>query len=66
MNEVRAYQTFVWQKDPKIRLYQFNLRSLTFDSSVEDVNVELEGLTSGQYTFQNPILKGKDFSKFNT
>ena len=66
MNEVRAYQTYILQKHPKIHPNEFNLHSLTFDNLVEDVGVELEGLISGQYTFQNPILKGNDFLKFMT
>ena len=57
MNEVRAYQTFILQKNPKMLLSQFNLRSLAFENPMEEVDRELEGLKPGQYVFHNPILK---------
>ena len=57
MNEVRAYQTFILQKNPKMLLSRFNLRSLEFENPMEEVDRELEGLKPGQYTFHNPILK---------
>ena len=57
MNEVRAYQTFIMQKNPKNILPRFNLRSLTFENSMEEVDSELESIKPGQYTFHNSIFK---------
>ena len=56
-NEVRAYQTFILQKNPKKLLSQFNFRSLEFENLIEEGDRELEGLKPGQYIFHNPILK---------
>ena len=60
MNEVRAYQTLLWQQNPIQLLSQFNLRTLTFDQPSEEAVDEFRNLKPGPYTFRNPILKGKD------
>ena len=60
MNEVRAYQTLLWQQNPIQLLSQFNSRTLTFDQPSEDDVGEIRNLKPGPYTFRNPILKGKD------
>ena len=59
-NEIRAYQTLLWQQNPIQLLSQFNLRTLTFDQPSEEAVDEFRNLKPGPYTFRNPILKGKD------
>ena len=60
MNEVRAYQTLLWQQNPIHLLSQFNLHTLTFDQPSEDAVDELRNLKPGPYTFRKPIVKGTD------
>ena len=60
VNEVRAYQTLLWQQNPKLLLSEFNLRSLIFEQPTEEAVDDFEKLKSGQYTFPNAFLKGKD------
>ena len=60
VNEVRGYQTLLWQQNPKLLLSEFNLRSLIFEQPNEATVIDFGNLKSGQYTFQNPFLKGKD------
>ena len=59
-NEIRAYQTLLWQQNPIELLSQFNLRTLTFDQPSEEAFDEFGNLEPGPYTFRNPIIKGKD------
>ena len=61
-NEVRAYHTLIWQKNPKILLPRFNLRLLTFENPVEEAVDNYESLIPGQYTFKYPIFIGKGCS----
>ena len=56
VNEVRAYQTQLWHKNSQMLLPEFNLHSLTFQYPEEKV----VNTPSGQYTFRNEFLKGKD------
>ena len=60
-NEVRAYHTLIWQKNPKMLLPRFNLRSLTFENPVEEAVDNYESLIPGQYTFKYPIIIGIGF-----
>lgn len=59
-NAVRAYQTQLWQRNSRLLLPEFNLRSLTFIDPEEKVVDDHENLQPGQYTFRNEILQGKD------
>ena len=58
-HEVKAYQTSIWHKTSKVHLSEFNLKSLTFNSAVDEA-VQVEDVKQGQYTFRNPFLIGKD------
>ena len=62
-NAIKAYQTWIWHKNPKLPLNEMNLRTLTFENAPEESANEV--VQSGQLKFRYPISKGKDLTNFS-